>query len=234
MSRDSFIFYRSFYEVIQDLNKDDKLQLINAICELSLNDNKIELEGITKILFKVIEPQLQANNDRYNNGKKGGRPKNKTIGSEKETSGFGGQKTSGFENKKANNNVNDNVNENVNANDNETVNKNDIWLEQFEEFYGKYPKKVKKQKVLEWFEKNKPNSELFSSMLSSLEQFKGTEEWKKEKGQFIPYPITWLNQKRWEDETIAQEPEDDKSVEYKPVRADELTEEEYIKLLRGG
>ena len=37
-------------------------------------------------------------------------------------------------------------------------------------------------------------------MMNSLEQFKGSEDWLKEKGQYIPYPTSWLNQKRWEDE----------------------------------
>lgn len=30
--------------------------------------------------------------------------------------------------------------------------------------------------------------------------FKKTESWNKDDGKYIPYAITWLNQKRWEDE----------------------------------
>lgn len=79
------------------------------------------------------------------------------------------------------------------------------WEEQFEKFYKAYPKKVKKQVVKKWFEKNKPSNELFSSMMNSLEQFRGSVDWLKDNGQYIPYPSTWLNQKRWEDENIAQD-----------------------------
>lgn len=39
-------------------------------------------------------------------------------------------------------------------------------------------------------------------MMSSLEQFRGSKDWLKDNGQYIPYPSTWLNQKRWEDEDI--------------------------------
>lgn len=86
---------------------------------------------------------------------------------------------------------------------NNTSNNNtSIIYGQFEIFYKKYPKKVKKQDVKKWFEKNKPSDKLFSSMMSSLEQFIKSSDWQKDKGQFIPYPTTWLNQKRWEDETI--------------------------------
>ncbi|MGN1271450.1 MAG: hypothetical protein ACI4UX_05780 [Clostridia bacterium] len=80
----------------------------------------------------------------------------------------------------------------------------ETWETQFNEFYRLYPKKVKKQDVKKWFQKNKPSNELFSSMLHSLEQFRASKDWQKDGGQFIPYPSTWLNQKRWEDEGIEQ------------------------------
>ena len=113
--------------------------------------------------------------------------------------------------------------------------KKEIWEEQFEEFYKKYPKKVKKQDVKKWFKKNKPSSELFSSMINSLEQFRGSKDWLKEKGQYIPYPSTWLNQKRWEDETVdGKKNVNSPKTEYKEINAEEMTEEQYIAMLRGG
>lgn len=78
----------------------------------------------------------------------------------------------------------------------------EVWEIQFNEFYRLYPRKVKKQDVKKWFKKNKPSNELFSSMLHSLEQFRASKDWQKDGGQFIPYPTTWLNQKRWEDECV--------------------------------
>ena len=103
-----------------------------------------------------------------------------------------------------------------------------LWEEQFEEFYKNYPKKVKKQDVKKWFKKNKPSNELFSSMMSSLEQFRGSKDWLKEKGQFIPYPSTWLNQRRWEDEEMTRKLDKTKYEEVK------LTEEEYLEKLKNG
>ncbi|MBR6517098.1 MAG: phage replication initiation protein [Bacilli bacterium] len=72
----------------------------------------------------------------------------------------------------------------------------------FEQFWKAYPKKVSKQKCLKWFESNKPNEQLLKIMLEQLEKFKQTKEWQKDNGQFIPYPDTWLRNKRWEDEII--------------------------------
>lgn len=111
MARDSFIFYRSYYEAMNGLKDKDKLQLFNAISELSLNNNEVKLTGICKNIFTAIKPQIVANSERYENGKKGGRPK-------KETNGFKKTKTIGFENKKPNKNENDNENVNENNNNN--------------------------------------------------------------------------------------------------------------------
>lgn len=115
--KDSFVFYRSFYEAINDLPIENQVNLYKAICELSLNDNNLELQGIENTIFKLIKPQIQANNDRYENGKKGGRPKKN---SEEKNHRLSKIKTIGYENKKPN--VNDNVNENDNVNVNDNVN----------------------------------------------------------------------------------------------------------------
>lgn len=115
--KDSFIFYRSYYESLSGLKDKDKLQLFDAICKLSLNENETKLTGICKNIFAAIKPQIVANSERYKNGKKGGRPKKETIGfSKKETIGFQNKKTNGYEMKKPNENVNENVNVNVNEN----------------------------------------------------------------------------------------------------------------------
>ena len=108
MERESFIFYRSFFEALQDLKDKDRLKVYDAICESALNENdNIKLSGIAKTVFTLVKPQLEANTKKYKDGCKGGRPK-KTTGYEKE-------KTTGYFQKKPNENENVNVNENVNA-----------------------------------------------------------------------------------------------------------------------
>lgn len=70
----------------------------------------------------------------------------------------------------------------------------------FDEFWKSYPKKVGKGAAEKAYKKIKPTSDLQSQILSAVEKAKQTEQWRKQNGQFIPYPATWLNQKRWEDE----------------------------------
>lgn len=73
--RESFVFYRSFYEAINILPEAQQVQIYKAVMEYSLNQNLIELDTISEAMFKLIKPQLDANNKRFENGKKGGRPK---------------------------------------------------------------------------------------------------------------------------------------------------------------
>ena len=116
--KDSFIFYKSFYDSIHRLNnKELKADIFEAICELALYNNDIELSNnVGLMIMDLIKPQIKANNQRYENGKKGGRPKKETNSYEKEkTTGYLKTKTIGYVSKKPNVNVNDN--ENVNVND---------------------------------------------------------------------------------------------------------------------
>ena len=100
--RDSFIFYRSFYEAFKELPIDVQGEVFTAICEYSLNGITTEnLKPIARGMFTLIKPQLDANIQRYKNGAKGGRPKyekNQTV-----------TKTEPNENKNVNVNLNENI-----------------------------------------------------------------------------------------------------------------------------
>ena len=78
--RDSFVFYRSFYEAIKDLPRDIQGEVYTAIMEYSLNGITTENpKPIARSLFLAFKYQLDINNQRYRNGCNGGRPrKNET------------------------------------------------------------------------------------------------------------------------------------------------------------
>lgn len=71
LERESFVFYRSFFEAIKDLPPKDQATLFCAVCELALNGKEVELSGINKTIFTLIKPQIEANTRRYLNGIKG-------------------------------------------------------------------------------------------------------------------------------------------------------------------
>lgn len=43
-----------------------------------------------------------------------------------------------------------------------------------------------------------------AAALEGLERWKGSRDWLKDGGQFIPHPATFLNQRRWEDNPTAE------------------------------
>ena len=63
-------------------------------------------------------------------------------------------------------------------------------------FWKAYPRKVARDVALKTWGKLAPQGDLLKTILSALESHK--KQWTDKK--FIPYPATWLNQKRWEDE----------------------------------
>ena len=105
MKRDSFIFYRSFFEASKHLNSDQKADLFSAICSYSLDNEIIELDDMCTAMFSLIKPQLEANYKRWQNGCKKKQIISKPQAKQK-------QKRSKTQ-ANVNVNVNDNVNENI-------------------------------------------------------------------------------------------------------------------------
>ena len=152
--RDSFIFYRSFFESMKDLPDEEKLKCFEALCAYALDGEEKETYGFSKMFMTLVRPQIDANSKKSDGGKTGGRPKKddedkknhrlskkENNRKEEETIGFENdenKKTIGFEKKNhrlqnQKPNVNDNVNVNANVNDNANVNENVKEVEEEEE-----------------------------------------------------------------------------------------------------
>ena len=73
MKRESFIFYRSFMEALDELNDEQYARVFRAISKFALDGKETKLTGIEKVIFQLVKPQIEANIKRYENGCKGGR-----------------------------------------------------------------------------------------------------------------------------------------------------------------
>jgi protein gp37 len=73
------------------------------------------------------------------------------------------------------------------------------YSEAFLTFWAHYPRREGKGRAWSYWRRDKLDRHL-EEMLSKIEQYKQTEQWTKDNGQFIPHPATWLNDRRWEDE----------------------------------
>lgn len=81
--RNSFVFYKSYYEAIKELDEESQYKIYNAIIQYALyakepkDDTKLDANLMP--IFVLIKPNIDSANNRYNtsisNGKKGGRPR---------------------------------------------------------------------------------------------------------------------------------------------------------------
>jgi uncharacterized protein YdaU (DUF1376 family) len=88
-------------------------------------------------------------------------------------------------------------------NPNPNPNKNQLQREAaspsgFAEFWAAYPKKIGKGAAEKAFKSARINGHM-PDLLAAIEAQKQSDQWRKDGGQFIPNPATWLNQRRWED-----------------------------------
>lgn len=118
--RESMVFYKSFLASIRLLPKKHQLQFYNALFDYGFDGvAPKDLPGGAAALFNALKPQIDANNRKYENGKKGGRPP-KNQGETKPKPNDNQTETKPKPNEYANANATANedvdVNEDVNAN----------------------------------------------------------------------------------------------------------------------
>ena len=86
--RDSFVFYKSFYDSMLELeNSDSRMKVMSAICDYAFEDIEPDLSIFNtseKIILTIGLPLLNASIRNFENGKKGGRPTVKNPQLEKE------------------------------------------------------------------------------------------------------------------------------------------------------
>ena len=73
---------------------------------------------------------------------------------------------------------------------------NKDYIESFEIFWKAYPKRVAKEDAIKAWNKIKMDESVLSKILDAIK----VQDLAKQDKKFVPYPATWLNKKRWEDE----------------------------------
>lgn len=158
------------------------------------------------IAYGLLSQKVDMDREKYDrivernreNGRKGGRPSSK-----ENPLGFLGTQTNP---EKQNRNRNKNGNRNRNGDENREERETTAAPadDSFSRFWSAYPKKVAKAAARKAWDKLKPDEDLTATILSAIEAQKAGEQWRKNGGQFIPNPATWLNGERWNDEVRAQ------------------------------
>ena len=73
MQRDSMVFYRSFHEATRELPPEIYKEAIVALMDYALDGRINEVSAYANMFLQMAKPQVDANNQRYINGSKGGR-----------------------------------------------------------------------------------------------------------------------------------------------------------------
>lgn len=76
----------------------------------------------------------------------------------------------------------------------------DVLPDGFADFWSVYPKKIGKDAAITAWNRKVKTPETIRAILEAVKAQAQSDAWKKDGGQFIPNPATWLNQGRWKDE----------------------------------
>lgn len=61
-----FSFYKSYYDCLQDLDKKDQYEMLDAMLDYVFRNKKPKLKGIKKTIWTIIEPNLNTSKNRSN------------------------------------------------------------------------------------------------------------------------------------------------------------------------
>ena len=211
--KDSFVFYKSFYDAIKKIPEEYQLELYNAILSYSLEGiEPNNLSSIAEAMFILIKPNIDSSQKRYEasveNGKKGGRPLKKTQEEPDQNLNETQQKpnqnldeTQEEPDQNLNVDVDDNVDVNVNDNNINNNEQKQVLLEHFEIIWEQYPHKKGKTKALEyyfqWIKGRKISG--FTRKLTDEQMYRAVMIYKKEceekkiDTQFIKHGDTFFN-----------------------------------------
>ena len=83
----------------------------------------------------------------------------------------------------------------------------------FSDFWEEYPRKDARLKAEKAWSKLKVDDDLMQKIMNGLYCAMNSPTWKKDGGQFVPHASTWINGKRWQDESLQR---------YKPVSGGDI------------
>jgi len=203
MEREKFTFFRSYLESAKALDtKEEQADFLLAVCEYGLNGVLPEQKkGFVAAVFAAVKPNLDTSLAKAKAGAAGGSAnRNEANRSNQQANGS---------NEEANESTSEANGSNLEAIRNKEVEegiKNKEYIkpyrstdDAFEAFWAEYPNRKGKGKAREAFKRAIKKTSV-GIMVEAVKKQRQGSQWTKDDGRFIPYPATWLNQERWEDE----------------------------------
>lgn len=224
MSRCYIKLFFDWSDLTHELTPEEKGRLIDGVIAYARGD-PVSLDGNERFVFPALSTRIDRDNEKYaaivqrnqDNGRNGGRPiKCETQPNPEHPSGLFWNPDNPTKAKKE-----DGRNK-IPPISPEGGNAPDDLSERFDRFWSVYPRKVAKQNAVRAWNKLRPDEALTRQILDAVERFKLDPQWSKEDGQFIPYPSSFLNGRRWEDVLSAQSPPEDPKAQCSAVDLNSL------------
>ena len=195
IKRKQFTFYYSFYDVISCIEEPrEQAEAYDALCRYALMGVKPDFENLSlgaKMAVKAFMPTLDASRKKAQNGSLGGsKPKanaSKPQANDKQTASKSKNK--------------DKTEDKTEEKEEEKEELKDECQAAFDRFWDAYPRKVKKPEARAAFQSVSVSLDV---LLQALTRQKATSQWQEEDGRFVPYPASWLKNRRWEDDISQQ------------------------------
>lgn len=212
--RKQFTFYRSYFEAVMDLEKNDQAAVLMAVCAYALDGSEPKLSGPVSAVFKVIRPTLDAGRrkalgamaacSRKDAGKAAaaGSP-----GEEGNPQGAGedtGRMDAGAREETANKKKKEEEGEKEKEIEIEIENECYSPCPQpgrddaFAAFWQAYPRKTGRREAQEAWRRLCPGRRAVETIMLGLESWKRTQSWQREGGRYVPSACKWLSDRRWE------------------------------------
>ncbi len=212
----SFAIYKDWEELFDALDDSEVSKLVKALFAFAKRGEETEFSGALKIAFITMKNAIERDGKKWEqkcdrnavNGRKGGLTKQANATECYRTlpkCSNPKQPLANLADKDTDTEKDKDIIPPIPPKGEKPVKKpvSDSFSESFNDFWKAYPKKVSKTSALKAWNKLKPDDSLVREILSALERQKMSVQWQKDNGQFIPYPATWLNGRRWEYEQQA-------------------------------
>lgn len=193
----SFVLHKEYQPEIEMLTDEEAGQLIKAIYAFECGKELPTLTGGARLLFSIFKRHTDDSSEKREEPCKRGQgsapKKSRTRKKATETA----KEAEASSENPANNSID------VEHGESESTHSVNADIdERFTQFWQAYPRKTAKLDALKAWRKLEPDAYLLDEILAAVERDKQSEQWKQDNGQFIPYPATWINQRRWEDEPM--------------------------------
>lgn len=203
MARDSIRLWKSYIDAGRLLPDAERLAYYDAIFDYGIYEEQPELTGVVAAMFTLAKPTLDSGLAKQDAGKKGGavsRPKADAKQSESKSEADESNPEPIREKRIENREERIENNTPYIPLEGESVTTQEHTDEEFEAFWSLYPKKKSKGDAKKAWKKLKPSATTVSTIMAKLHELINSNDWKRDNGQFIPYPATWLRAEGWNDE----------------------------------